>query len=75
MKNIKQIFMVTVITILLNGCTFFNLGEPQGYCEERGCNYSDAGVCGDLFDNYKTRYNNLNDSYKHINCADCKKNK
>ncbi len=27
----------------------FNIGEQQGFCDEMGCDYSDAGVCRDPF--------------------------
>ena len=47
----------------------------MGSCEEKGCDYSDTGICGDLFDNYKTRYSNLNESYKDIDCSSCKERK
>ena len=71
--NIKNTLFILIITGLLSGCSFFNLGKPMGSCEENGCDYSDAGICGDLFDNYKARYDNLDLSYKNIDCSKCNK--
>ncbi len=68
--RIKMAFVLMLISSLCSGCVF-NLGESQGYCEENGCNYADAGVCGDTFDIYKKRYNNIEKSYENIEC-DCK---
>ena len=59
--------MIVLISSIFSGC-FFNLGESQGYCEEHGCNYADAGVCGDTFEIYKRRYDNLDKSYENIEC-------
>lgn len=71
MKNIRKITVILTILMMFQGCNYFNIGEPQGVCEEMGCNYSDAGQCGDVFDIYKTRYTNINDSYKNIMCNQC----
>lgn len=70
-KNIKNMTFLLIIMTFLNGCSFFNIGEPQGSCEELGCDYSDAGVCGDVFQIYETRYKDLDKSYINIKCADC----
>ena len=75
MKNsIINILFALMVSISLQGCSFFNIGEPQGVCEENGCDYSDAGQCGDVLDLYRTRYSNLDKSYENISCNDCKDN-
>lgn len=71
MKTFVNIIFVMFIVLNFTGCAFFNIGEEQGYCEENGCDYADAGVCGDVFQTYKTRYKNLEDSYRHIDCSKC----
>ena len=73
MKTINKILLTLFILINFSGCAFFNIGAEQGYCEENGCDYADAGVCGDVFQTFKTRYKNLGDSYKHIDCSKCNK--
>ncbi|MGE4456733.1 MAG: hypothetical protein AB7E13_07340 [Arcobacteraceae bacterium] len=65
-KRIKQIVFLGSILVLFTGCSILNLGEPQGYCDEHGCDFSDAGVCGDVFETYKTRYKDLDRSYRHL---------
>lgn len=67
MKIIFKTLTITFLVIFTQGCSsMFNLGEPQGYCEEHGCDFSDAGVCGDVFELYKTRYENIDSAYKHL---------
>jgi len=61
-----KLLSIMLISMLFSGCSFFNLGESQGYCEERGCDYSDAGVCDDAFVNFQTRYKDIERSYAHV---------
>ncbi len=70
-KIIKIVSMLLALGLTFNGCVL-NLGESQGYCEEHGCDYSDAGVCGDAFEIYKTRHKDVDKSYEHIECS-CRK--
>lgn len=71
MKKIIRIAFLLTAIIFMNGCSYFNIGEPKGSCEELGCDYADAGVCGDVFEIYETRYKDLDRSYVNIKCADC----
>ncbi|PCI30920.1 MAG: hypothetical protein COB67_00250 [SAR324 cluster bacterium] len=78
MKHIyvKKIFMSISIIILLGitstGCTkFFTIGENKGYCEENGCDYSDAGLCANPYDVFENRHTIKNEPYKNINCSSC----
>ena len=71
MKKITNILLGLLSIFALSGCSYFNIGEPKGSCEERGCNYADAGVCGDVFKIYQTRYKDLDMSYKDIDCSHC----
>lgn len=71
MKKITNIILIITAMFVLSGCSYFNIGEPQGSCEELGCDYADAGVCGNVFEIYKTRYKDLDKSYENINCANC----
>ena len=49
----RYLVLVGVI-FLLSGCsTMFNIGKNQTVCEENGCDYKDAGVCGNSYDIYK----------------------
>lgn len=72
MKNFRNTITVLSMVLLIQGCAFFNIGEPQGVCEEMGCDYSDAGVCGDVFAVYQTRYKDISKSYENIKCNECK---
>ncbi len=63
--------LIAIIFLLFTGCSTFNLGEPESSCEEIGCDYSDAGICGDLFENYKERNKNLDKAYENIHCKHC----
>ncbi|AXH16414.1 hypothetical protein CP985_03455 [Malaciobacter mytili LMG 24559] len=71
MKKIINLVLVFII-LSFTGCSYFNIGEPMGSCEEQGCNYADAGICGDVFNIYKTRYKDIEKSYENIDCSRCK---
>ena len=66
------LFTVTALFVF-TGCSskMFNIGENKGYCEEQGCDYSDAGVCGNPYDIllHKDKAKKL--AYARIHCT-CK---
>jgi len=66
------IFMGIFIPLLFTGCIgkLINIGEEKGYCEEHGCDYSDAGVCGDAYELFKRKKKVSAVAYKNIEC-DC----
>lgn len=68
----KAIVMGMMIPFLFTGCIgkLVNIGEEQGYCEEHGCDYSDAGVCGDVYQLFKQKKKVAAVAYKNIEC-DC----
>lgn len=74
----KTRFLVLVsmllCSLLLHGCVdkIFNVGKSEGYCEENGCDYSDAGVCADPYWIYHNKKEANKQSYTHIEC-DCGK--
>lgn len=70
-KMIKYLMIAFFSIFIFSGCSFFNIGKEQGYCEEHGCDYSDAGVCGDVYKTYESRYKDLDKSYRDINCNKC----
>jgi hypothetical protein len=47
-----------------------SLGYEHTYCEEHGCNYQDAGICGDpmLIYKYRNYVDETNIAYKGIKC-------
>ena len=54
----KTIFRLALLGVLLTlgGCAkHMGVGYNETYCEEHGCDYSDAGVCGDPMKIYKYR--------------------
>jgi hypothetical protein len=66
-----KILIISITTaIIFSGCVadYFTLGKAQTYCEENGCDYSDAGVCSSPFDiiQKKEFYNKV--AYKAIPC-------
>jgi hypothetical protein len=72
----SKIFLLSITTvILLSGCgsKFFNIGENKGYCEENGCDYSDAGVCDNPYDILLNKEKAKELAYKRIDCSKCRK--
>ena len=70
MSQRHWLLIITVFSIFLAGCSAkdFSLGYEKSYCEEHGCDYTDAGICGDPMEIYKYRKDiNINDvAYKNI---------
>jgi len=73
MKRILQISLQITAAVfavmLVSGCSkFFTIGKNKGYCEEHGCDYSDAGLCADPYDVYQKRNQLGNEPYSNIKC-------
>lgn len=52
----KSVLISLAGMFFLNGCSqIVALGKEQGYCEERGYDYADAGLCADPMYVYKNR--------------------
>ena len=70
MKKIS--LMLFLIPFLFTGCIgkLINIGEEKGYCEEHGCDYSDAGVCGNVYELFKNKKKVAGVAYQNIQC-DC----
>ena len=65
----KLYILGILMSIAFSGCAgYFNIGAEQGYCEEQGCDYSDAGVCGNPYDILKNKEKAKNLAYERINC-------
>jgi len=73
--GIGKIILVGMVLITFNGCsTLFNLGENQTVCEENGCDYKDAGVCGNSFDIYNNWQKAKSEAYVGISCVNKSEN-
>jgi len=46
-------FIISFTSLFINGCSYVGIGNSQTYCQENGCDYADAGVCGDTYMIYK----------------------
>lgn len=69
----KKLLVLTLfIPLLFSGCIgkLINIGAEKGYCEEHGCDYSDAGVCGDAYLLFKNKKKVASTAYQNIQC-DC----
>lgn len=72
-SNFKIILLLLGI-ILLSGCSSKDMaiGYNKTYCEEHGCDYSDAGICGDPYLIYKYKNEIHKYAYKGISCGENK---
>ncbi len=62
-------YLIIPMFLLLTGCsTMFNIGEDKTVCEENGCDYKDAGVCGNSYDIYKNWQKAKEMAYKDTPC-------
>ncbi len=68
----RKIFIAIMFLspLLFSGCIgkIINIGEEKGYCEEHGCDYSDAGVCGNVYELYRKKNKVSAVAYRHIEC-------
>ena len=66
----KMILTIVLIPLIFSGCIgkIINIGKEKGYCEERGCDYSDAGVCGDAYLLFKNKKKVADVAYQNVNC-------
>ena len=57
MRLVFSMFFATMALLALNGCSgkSLGIGYNETYCEQRGCDFQDAGVCGDPMEIYKYR--------------------
>jgi len=69
-KKIILTILTILTTLVFDGCgaRFFNIGHNKGYCEEHGCDYSDAGVCGNPYDILLNKEKAKKLAYKRIHC-------
>lgn len=70
----NKIFLFTLILIssMFFGCsTYFAIGADKGYCEEHGCDYSDAGLCLDPYELNKHKNKYKKEAYANIDCHKC----
>jgi hypothetical protein len=67
----KTLLISSIIVLMFSGCSFFTIGAEQGYCEEQGCDYSDAGVCGSPYNILKNKEAARKIAYNRIHC-NCK---
>lgn len=70
MEIMNKTFIVLSIMLAfsLQGCLSkaISLGENKTYCEEHGCDYSDAGVCKDPFFVLNNKQGVKQAAYKNI---------
>ena len=67
----KTILLSIILSIILSGCgvaEYFTLGKNKSYCEEQGCDYTDAGVCENPFDILQNKEKANKEAYKNIQC-------
>jgi len=57
MRSVFSLIVLWSAAMLLQGCSGKSLGVGynETYCDERGCNFQDAGICGDPMEIYKNR--------------------
>ena len=56
MKTIFKGVLMAIVMASFGGCSAISIGENETYCEEHGCDYSDAGFCGSPIKIYKHRH-------------------
>lgn len=65
----RSLVLAIAVLLTMSGCTkYFTVGENRGYCEEHGCDYSDAGLCGDPYEIYRQRHALGDRPYAGIDC-------
>ena len=67
MRNRVIVFILTILSLaFFTGC--FSVGANTTYCQEHGCDFHDAGVCGNSYDIYKNWKKAEKDAYRGYNC-------
>lgn len=69
-KLLKSSSIVILISMFINGCSLIGVGHNDTYCAEHGCDYSDAGVCGNSWDIYKHFKQTKKRAYNGYSCRD-----
>ena len=65
----KKFIFITMTAFMLNGCmSIFNVGHNKSVCEEEGCDFRDAGVCGNSYDIYKNWRKAIKRAYIGYSC-------
>lgn len=76
LKSSVALSFIVLVALMFGGCSkFFTIGENKGYCEENGCDYSDAGLCADPYDLYQKRSQIRDEPYANIKCKCRQSNK
>lgn len=70
MNKIFSILIALATCFFLTGCLSkaLSLGENKTYCEENGCDYTDAGVCKDPYFVLQNKHSVKKNAYKNIDC-------
>lgn len=73
MSKLFNICLVVTLGFFLSGCgaSIFNLGHSQSSCKEKGCDFSEAGVCMDPYYVYKNKKKIKKQAYEDIDCSKC----
>ena len=69
----KNIILIGMTALWFSGCSIMTIGHGETYCEERGADYADAGVCDDPWTIYKNRHELS--KLKHSRCRANKKDR
>lgn len=66
--------MAIFVSATFSGClsSALSLGENKSYCEENGCDYTDAGVCKDPYFVLLNKQSVKSGAYKGIGCYSTK---
>ena len=56
MSGKKILFGIVASAFLFSGCSMMVVGHEKRYCDEHGADYSDAGVCDDVWTIYQNRH-------------------
>ena len=64
-----KIVIFLIALFFFSGCsTYFQIGKNKGYCEENGCDFSDAGLCIGPYEMYLRKDSLTGQAYKDIKC-------
>lgn len=68
MRNKIAAFILAGVSLLFfSGC--FSVGANATYCQEHGCDFHDAGICGNSYDIYKNWKKAEKDAYRGYKCG------